>query len=140
MDSGDSLRSHRGILCDPHKHKVVSAMALVFVLVGCFVLIRLLVWWNDGRIVPANPKTMAVATPDLIEYLPRKKGGSAGRFVKLSAVIVLLFGGFAYWRLSHGVDGGDISSALLISTPAWIFGGLGLLTAIVCWLRTGRPW
>jgi hypothetical protein len=79
--------------------------------------------------------------PYLIEYVPRRRKSSrAGRFVKLCAVITLAFGLFAVWRGMHLAHGEDISAALLIATPAFIFGGLGSLVAVGCWLRTGRFW
>src|SRR5215469_8609544 len=69
---------------------------------------------------------------------PRREGAAAGRFSKLCLWIGLPTMAFAVWRWSHGVDGGDPSSSLLIGAFAICFIGPALLTIAAVWIRTGR--
>jgi hypothetical protein len=85
--------------------------------------------------------------PEVIDYVPRgseharpARSGAGGRFARLCLCLGLPFILFGFWRLSHGVDGGDPSASLFFWAVGLAFVVPALLTVAASWVRTGRAW
>lgn len=76
--------------------------------------------------------------PEVIEYVPAKRSsGAAGRFIKLCLFLALALGWFA-WHRSGMTDAYASDGALVFGFIAFCFAAMGVLVAIVQWVRTGR--